>query len=159
MTKKIISYILVVLWALIIFNFSAMDTNESNSKSIGIISKVIEISVKITNKVGITNIDLSNNEKLELANKLNYPLRKVMHASVSFILAFVLLIRFKHKGLAVNKNIILSLIICFIFACTDEYHQTFVNGRTGQFSDVLIDFSGSIIGTFIFYIINRHKYK
>ncbi len=159
MTKKIISYILVVLWALIIFNFSAMDTNESNSKSIGIISKVIEISVKITNKVGITNIDLSNNEKLELANKLNYPLRKVMHASVYFILAFLLLIAFKHKELIINKNIILSLIICFIFACTDEYHQTFVNGRTGLFSDVLIDFSGSIIGTFIFYIINRHKYK
>ncbi len=33
----------------------------------------------------------------------------------------------------------IPLAICFIYACLDEFHQLFVEGRAGLFSDVLID--------------------
>ena len=39
-----------------------------------------------------------------------------------------------------------GLLFCFLYACTDEYHQLFVSGRAGQFSDVLIDMAGVVFG-------------
>lgn len=37
-----------------------------------------------------------------------------------------------------------AFIIVFLFALSDEYHQTFVPGRHGQCWDVLIDMSGAL---------------
>ena len=37
-------------------------------------------------------------------------------------------------------------LICMIYASTDEFHQTFVAGRSGAFTDCLIDTSGAIFG-------------
>jgi VanZ family protein len=39
-----------------------------------------------------------------------------------------------------------GLLFCFLYACTDEFHQLFVSGRAGQFSDVLIDTVGILFG-------------
>ena len=41
----------------------------------------------------------------------------------------------------------LALCWCLLYAATDEYHQTFVPGRSGRVSDVLVDLLGSAIGT------------
>ncbi len=32
-----------------------------------------------------------------------------------------------------------TFIVLFVAACLDEWHQTFIVGRTGRLSDVLID--------------------
>lgn len=55
-------------------------------------------------------------------------------------------------------SVIIALIICIIFAGTDEYHQTFVAGRTGQLLDVIIDTAGGIIGI-LFYSTYQIVYK
>jgi VanZ family protein len=31
-----------------------------------------------------------------------------------------------------------------VYACTDEFHQTFIDGRTGKFSDVMVDAIGFV---------------
>ena len=36
--------------------------------------------------------------------------------------------------------------ICFLYACTDELHQLFSSGRSGQFDDVLLDSIGALLG-------------
>ena len=35
-----------------------------------------------------------------------------------------------------------ALPFCFLYACSDEFHQTFVPGRAGTFADVLVDLVG-----------------
>lgn len=40
----------------------------------------------------------------------------------------------------------LSLLICALYACSDEIHQLMVPGRSGQISDVLLDTAGSLCG-------------
>ena len=84
-------------------------------------------------------------------------MRKVIHASVYFVLAFfvmtVLNIVFDHKKYFLT--LLIALIICIGFAATDEYHQTFVNGRTGQFMDVIIDSAGAVVRSFIFFYISN----
>ena len=39
-----------------------------------------------------------------------------------------------------------SLIFCFLYACSDEYHQTFVPGRAGAMVDVAVDMAGVALG-------------
>jgi len=40
----------------------------------------------------------------------------------------------------------LVLMAVLLYAATDEFHQTFVPGRTGQVSDVFVDLSGGAVG-------------
>ena len=39
-----------------------------------------------------------------------------------------------------------SLLFCFLYACSDEYHQTFVPGRAGAMIDVAVDMAGVLFG-------------
>jgi VanZ family protein len=47
------------------------------------------------------------------------------------------------------RAVILAVAGTFLTASADEYHQTFLPGRTGQFSDVLLDTTGALIFTAI----------
>lgn len=155
--KIIILFLIAAFWMFCIFKLSGMNSTNSNGKSTGIINLFIEDALDITNEYGITNSH-PNEEKLERASELiNAPMRKVAHASVYFVLAFfvmiVLNIIFDHKKYLLT--LLIALIICIGFAATDEYHQTYVNGRTGQFMDVIIDSAGAVVRSFIlFYISN-----
>lgn len=40
----------------------------------------------------------------------------------------------------------LALALVFLYAASDELHQVFVPGRTGQISDVVVDVSGAVAG-------------
>ena len=49
-----------------------------------------------------------------------------------------------------------------LYACSDEFHQTFVDGRAGQFTDILIDSAGAAAGMIVlslFIIIISKKYR
>jgi VanZ family protein len=45
-----------------------------------------------------------------------------------------------------------ALLIVFLYAATDEYHQSFVPGRTALFSDVCIDTGGATIALIAWWI-------
>ena len=47
-------------------------------------------------------------------------------------------------------NCLISVAIALLYAITDELHQSFTGNRGPKFVDVLIDFSGSVIGVLIF---------
>jgi VanZ family protein len=40
----------------------------------------------------------------------------------------------------------LALALVFLYAASDELHQVFVPGRTGQISDVVVDVAGAVAG-------------
>ena len=54
-----------------------------------------------------------------------------------------------------KKAYIYSLVIVFGYACSDEFHQLFVEGRSGQFKDVLIDTSGGVFGGILTFLKNK----
>ena len=41
---------------------------------------------------------------------------------------------------------VVAFIIAVLYACSDEVHQLFIDGRAGQVADVLVDASGAAIG-------------
>ena len=156
--KKIISWSLVIIWLIVIFLFSNMDSDKSNQKSEQVINTVVETTINKTNDLGIIK-EPNDVKRNEIVVKLNKPLRKCMHAFVYFVLSLLLLNALTISGVKNLKLYLICLIICFIYSIIDEYHQTFVIGRTGQFIDSIIDTFGSIIGLISYYfkrkIINK----
>ncbi len=153
MTKKIFIIILIIIWCAVIFTLSSMPSDESNEKSKGTINEAIEKTLEVTNGAKITDKHPSERKMNSVIDKLNKPLRKCMHASVYFMLAILLFIGLKTFKIKGWKLSILPIIGCFIYACTDEFHQLFVDGRSSQFTDVLIDTTGAVISVIILNII------
>lgn len=130
--KIILLLTLAITWMALIFKLSGMTSKNSNGKSTDIISIFIEDTLDITNEYGITSSHPTDEKLDKAANLVNAPMRKVIHASVYFVLAFFIMtflnIVFDHKKYILS--LIIALIICAGFAASDEFHQTFVNGRT-----------------------------
>lgn len=145
---KQIIYVLIVVYILItIFCFS----NEVADKSSSTSAKVIEGTIRLV-EPKITQ------EKLILKISILQPIfRKCAHfmlyASLGFFTYnFVRTIKkniVKNKENTISVYIILSQIFCTTYAITDEIHQMFIPGRSGEIRDVLIDSIGALTGILI----------
>lgn len=141
--RRIFKYILVAIWMIVIFKFSSDPGEVSDGKS-GIIIEVI-------NNLGI---DMRSN----LGEVADFIIRKTAHMGEYCILT-LLLISAIREDFNLNKTYLLSILVTFLYACSDEIHQTFVPGRCGRFSDVLIDLTGGLIAVLIVKIFIRLKSK
>ena len=144
--RFIIYWILVVLWMFNIYYLSCMDSELSNTKSKDTINTVVESSVVITNK------DISKDNLNSIVNGLNKPLRKCMHSFVFFILVILFINAFNNSNIRSYECYLFSIVLSFIYACFDEFHQLYVTGRTGQLMDIGIDMIGVLFGVLVFYI-------
>jgi VanZ family protein len=77
---------------------------------------------------------------------LKTPVRKLAHFTEYFILGILMFSTLKCYGV---KDATFALIICIIYACTDEVHQYFIPGRACRLFDVFIDSLGSFFGILI----------
>ena len=107
---------------------SSFSSNVSDSQS-GIIVNFI------TSIFNVDNIDL-----------LTHIIRKLAHFTEYLVLGLLMYNLVKDK----RNNIILALFICVIYAISDEIHQIYVPGRSGQITDIFIDSVGSICGILIY---------
>ena len=65
----------------------------------------------------------------------------------------------KEYNLTLKEMIIASLLICIMYAVSDEVHQSFVIGRAGRLLDVFIDTLGSITGIIGYYFFRKSIFK
>lgn len=86
-------------------------------------------------------------------------IRKAAHMSEYALLSLTFLYAFYHFDLSVRKYYLFSFICTFIYACSDEFHQFFINGRSAQITDIFIDSTGAIIILTIFYIIQKKLFS
>ncbi|MBP3502185.1 MAG: VanZ family protein [Clostridia bacterium] len=147
MKRKLIYTILTIIWLTVIFIFSSMNTQESNNKSKQTIKQTVEKTTEISESIGIIENNIPPKKIDKAVNKLNFPLRKCAHATEYAVLAILIICTinvYTNKNYSIKK-ILLVILICFIYSLTDEYHQSFVPGRSSLFTDCLIDTSGSLI--------------
>ena len=74
--------------------------------------------------------------------------RKVAHAVNYFVLGGLTYQVFR-LNIRVRKEVWLVvgvIIFCISFAALDEFHQTYVPGRSGELRDVLLDSSSALAG-------------
>jgi VanZ family protein len=144
--KKIIfSVIMMVLWMGAIFYLSAQPAVESKEVSGGI--------MKLFTRV-ITYLSPSLAEGETLSN-LHFLIRKSAHFLAFFILACLVLHALNRFGYKSFKAITIAFLFCVIYAMLDEYHQTFVPGRSGELRDVFIDSAGAFTGIVVYSLIHK----
>lgn len=132
--KKLKKWIYLILWLLVIFIFSS----QANSG---------DITHNIIGEVANTNYTITTT--------LNFLIRKLAHLTEYFILALLTISLLKEYTKKQKIIIITTIIFCFLYALTDEYHQSLVPGRSALFTDVLIDITGSQIATIVYYLSNK----
>lgn len=137
MTKKLFKLLLVVIWMAVIFVFSH-DTGEASSqKSDGLIINTIEF---------LLERDLSDAEKVKWLDYFVVPVRKSAHIISYFILGWLMINFVKEFRLIDKRTYIFAFILCILYAISDEVHQHFIPGRSGEVLDVAIDGVGSFLG-------------
>lgn len=78
-------------------------------------------------------------------------LRKGAHITEYLILTLLLIRAFRKSfRMTFSFLIIFPSVISFLYACTDEYHQTFVKYRCGTPWDVMVDTVGILIVVYIY---------
>lgn len=74
----------------------------------------------------------------------------IMHILEYATLAYLLFRAIHHDKIITSKSILTIILLTLLYAVTDEIHQFFVPGRTFQLFDLFIDSLGAIIGSFVF---------
>lgn len=128
--KNKLSTFLVLIWMTIIFIMSSFDSVESSNQS----NFIVDI---IANIFKIENIEL-----------LSFIIRKLAHYTEYLILGFLVINMFTKNN--INNLYLISIILCIIYAISDEIHQIFIPGRACQLRDILIDSIGSITGIYLY---------
>ena len=150
--KTILKALALVLWCVVIFMFSANDSDKSSRQSNAVFNAVVEF-------VNPMYDSLDPEAQLEYKDTATFVIRKLAHFSeyaLLGILAFINLWRVKRLG---YRSLFAALFSC-VYAASDEIHQLFVPGRACQFTDVLIDTSGAAAGillVFIFTLLFKKK--
>lgn len=142
--KKTISIVSLILWMIIIFSFSSADANKSTGTSDKVITTMIEIKDKITDQ------ETPINEKEIIVKNSSFYVRKIAHITEYLILGLLMFNALKQFNIL---NIYYAIILCILYSCTDEFHQLFINGRSGSFRDILIDTIGILLGTYLYKIL------
>ncbi len=148
--KTIIRIILIIIIIFIsgtIFSFSSQDSEKSSGVSGKIAEGIINTIPKYKN--------ITRNEKDELIEKFQKPIRKTAHFSIYAALGLSIISLTFTYDIKNKKRILITLISGVLYAISDEIHQTFIPGRSGQVTDVLIDTMGIILSILIFMGINK----
>ena len=132
--KKVLSWVLLISWLLIIFLFSNQTGSESASVSNGVLTS-----------------DLAS-----------FVIRKLAHFTEYAILGILCANLLKNYQKLTIKNLIWIFLCCALYAASDEFHQMFVGGRAPRLLDVVIDSCGSAVGILSYFQIfffqkNKHK--
>lgn len=153
--NHIIRVVAVIIWCVVIFMFSANDSDESNAQS----NWLFEFIVKFVNPVYDS---MDPEAQLRYHDIATFIIRKLAHFTEYAILG-MLAFSALWKVQKVKFRGLFALIFGFLYASSDEIHQLFVPGRTGQFRDVMIDTCGVAFGIIIAILIRKiylkHKQK
>ena len=135
-TKKLskIHLLLPLLWMAIIFMLSHQSASISSGQSGVFVEQLRHIAPSVDQQL------------------LTFLVRKGAHIFTYFvlgILTFNALWRVDLSKFKFNSPAILSIIVCALYAASDEFHQLFVSGRSGEIRDIIINSCAATVGVFI----------
>lgn len=138
--KKVRVILLVCIFIIfgVIFKFSSENSTKSTSTSGTVIDAIVDTH-PATKK-------LSENQKSVVKTSLKTPVRKMAHFTIYTILGVFLMCFANTYDTNILKKVCISLMVGALYACSDEFHQLFVTGRSAEITDVLIDTTGAFVG-------------
>ena len=157
MAKKLILWCAVIMWMGLIFAFSAQPATQSDELSMGLAGKILDFisglrDVPVFSFISDTTFDY-------LVSISNFCIRKLAHFAIFAVLAILVYNLFVSYDMSCVRSLVLSALVCLLYAVSDEIHQFFVPGRACQIRDVVIDFCGSITSLIVTYLFSRMRKK
>jgi len=136
-----IALFLVLIWAVVIFAFSAADATDSSKTSNGVTAFLCSLFIPGFN-------DMSEIAKFVIIRHFSLIVRKTAHFTEYMILGFLLYtaVHVLQKRRSVRYGPVLAWLTGTLYAVSDEVHQHFVPGRAMKLFDMLIDSSGTLLG-------------
>ena len=156
----IIFLLLSVLWMAVIFMFSAQTGDESGRQS-GFIADIVRKLIPF--ELSLSEIDT-----------LTFIIRKLAHFTeyaVLGVLYFETVYSFRRQSIKGAENVyevkrklccitvLLTAVLCMLYAVSDEFHQFFTDGRSPTVKDVIIDTCGGFAGSMLVMLIVCIKEK
>lgn len=127
--RIVINWGLVLVWMTIIFCLSHESSLDSSIRS-GV----------------VVNFLLSLGFEKGMADFLSTIVRKSAHMMLYLVLEILNYRAWRSLQKKPSLAMIIASVFTVLFAISDEIHQTFVPGRSGEIGDVIIDVFGIIIG-------------
>lgn len=151
----------LVLWMGFIFFMSANDGDHSQGMSDGATSYVLSA-------VWPGFSDMSPDEQAAVVESLSFPVRKAGHFSEYAVLGLLAFATLRQVQVMRAFQVLLpsrkiapaaagAVVIAFVYACFDEFHQLFVAGRSGQPFDVGVDTAGALVAVAIAVVVVRMR--
>ncbi|MGH9753873.1 MAG: VanZ family protein [Blastocatellia bacterium] len=130
-----------IIWMSVIFYFSTDSFSGDNTGSA--LRKIVSFIYP-----GVTQ---------EMFDSIHFYIRKAGHFTEYAILALLLFRAFRSGGGPRWRWMwaLSSLLVAFLYASLDEYHQTFTRHRTGSIYDSLIDTSGAVTALALLWLLRR----
>lgn len=144
---KPLSFLPALMLMYMIYSFSAQPGEVSSALSYKVSYKIVQTADYIFDG-GHEEWQLS-----QWADKINFITRKLAHMTEYFALAVAVSFPLYVYGLHGFLLMLVAGIICVGFSCGDEYHQSFVAGRSPAVKDVCIDSFGVFWGIILVRII------
>lgn len=134
-------WLLPVAWMVVIFLLSHEVAVESTARS--------DVIVSMLHGVGLDSAT-------EFVTVL---VRKSAHFLAYAVLGGMFCWVLQGYGLQMHKAIVISLALAAVYAISDEVHQTFIAGRSGEVGDVLIDTLGALAGIGVVVVASSHSFS
>lgn len=147
---KIIDILLLALCMIVIFYLSNENADESTDTS-------VSATIEVVDKVSFHKV--SDETSNMIANTYFEPIRKSAHIIEYFILGLLIINIIKDYTKVDYLCLFSCVILCFIYAVSDEMHQLFIPGRSCEIKDVFIDTIGGSIGIIVYYLIYKRIKK
>jgi VanZ family protein len=119
----------------LIFLLSNQVAEESKELSQGITEKIIQTVERVAPAAAEWDLE-----------RVNHFVRKNAHFFAYFVLGMLVWNALRVTGVRGLRRYGLALLICVLYAISDEIHQAFVPGRGPQVRDVFIDSAGTLSG-------------
>lgn len=150
MIKRAIFAILIIVNCIVIFNFSAQNSEKSTESSDVIVNKVVNTISHVRKKT----------KKDTLKKTVTVVVRKLAHFSIYALLGVWEMLLLNTFNLSVKQKILMCVIFGGLYALSDEIHQNYVGGRSPEVRDVCIDTLGIFCGGMLGVAINKvFKFK
>ena len=136
-----IHLLLPLIWMVVIFIFSQQPASVSSGQSSVFVEQLHHIVPSIDQQL------------------LTFMIRKSAHIFAYFILGILMfnaLWKIKFSKLTSGWPAISSITICTLYAASDELHQLFISGRSGEVRDIIIDSIAASIGVVLIGYIYKH---
>lgn len=141
--RKIVYWAAVILWMALIVFFSHQPASSSDDLSTGVTEVIVSILEQWIPGTALNPFEL------------NHAVRKNAHFFIYFVLGMLVLGMLTKINVRGMRGVVVALLVCVLFAVSDELHQLFVVGRGARITDVFIDSVGAVIGIGLFKWIER----